>query len=374
LEKAFFGLNLDNRLIIIKYILLAGLAAGIGLSYPMWLSEARYFPLTPLFDFFPALAYPFDYLLLFVTILVIAVGFIYPFQFLVNFSLLSLILMLVIFDLNRLQPWVFHYLLILMVFCSITEKAKALAVPSLQLIFGAMYFWGGIHKMNPYYFSDVVNWFTEPLGDGIIITFVAFLVPFLEVFLGIGILFKKLRFPSLIIATLIHLFSLFVVGPLGHNVNTVIWPWNIAMILFIWLIFFRQDYYFKNILHIWRLRSVSLLILLTVFLPFLHLFNLWPANLSFNLYSGNTNNGLIFIGEEVKVMLPDIMSDLVKDNKINVKEWAIKELKTPGWIERKNYINARNLVYDFANDSNEVVLLFEPRTTILGTPLSEFPD
>jgi hypothetical protein len=373
-EKSLIKLNLENRLIIIKYILLAALATAIGLSYPLWLSEARYFPVTPLFDFFPAITYPFDYMLLFITILVIAVAFIYPFLFLVNFSLLCLLLILVIFDLNRLQPWLFHYILILIIFCSIRDHSKALAIPSLQLIFSALYFWSGIHKLNPFYFSDVVPWFTQPIGGGAFFHFLAFLVPFLEIFIAIALLFKSLRLSALIIATIIHLFTLLIIGPFGYNTNTVIWPWNIAMIAFIWLIYYKQEYYLKNIVHIWRMPSVTLLIVLTVLLPFFHIFNQWPANLSFNLYSGNTNKGILFLGEDVKEMLPDEVSNLVQNNKIYIQEWAMKELKTPGWVERNTYINVRDFMFDFARDSNEVVLLYEQRTTILGTPLSEFPD
>jgi hypothetical protein len=367
-------LNFENNLIAVKYVMLAGLATAIGLSYPLWLSEARYIPTTPLFDFFPVITNPFDYMLLYVTILVIAVAFIYPFQFLVNFSLLCLLLVLAFFDLNRLQPWLFHYILILIVFCSIRKDTKSIAIPSLQLLFCAQYFWGGIHKFNPYYFSEVVPWFAAPLGGGGFFHFIAFLVPALEVFIAIGLLFRKTRMASLVIATLIHVFSLYVVGPLGHNVNVVIWPWNLTMIAFIWLIFFRQEYYFINIIHIWRKPSVTLLAIVTLLLPVLHVFGQWPASLSFNLYSGNTENGVLFLGEGVREMLPEEVSSLVNNNKIYIKEWAMKELHVPGWVEKRAYLNARNFMYDYASDSSEVVLLFQRRVTVFGLPLAEFPE
>lgn len=37
-----------------------------------------------------------------------------------------------------------------------------------------------------------------------------------------------------------HVFILLVLGPVGHRFNVVIWPWNLAMIVFLFILFFRR--------------------------------------------------------------------------------------------------------------------------------------
>ena len=37
-----------------------------------------------------------------------------------------------------------------------------------------------------------------------------------------------------------HLFILIAIGPLGRNFNVVVWPWNLAMIAFLLILFFRR--------------------------------------------------------------------------------------------------------------------------------------
>ena len=38
----------------------------------------------------------------------------------------------------------------------------------------------------------------------------------------------------------VHLAALLFLGPLGHNYNWVVWPWNLAMIGLVWALFAAQ--------------------------------------------------------------------------------------------------------------------------------------
>jgi hypothetical protein len=56
------------------------------------------------------------------------------------------------------------------------------------------------------------------------------LVPAFEILIGIALLNKGFRKLGVIMAVSMSLFLLTVLGPLGHNWNSVVWPWDIAMV------------------------------------------------------------------------------------------------------------------------------------------------
>ncbi|HET6244586.1 MAG: hypothetical protein H0V01_08790 [Bacteroidetes bacterium] len=364
----------EKRVGAIKFILLAALFIGIMLSYNLWLTESIYFPLTPLFDFFPGLIQPFDHILLYIIILLIAVGFVYPFNFLLNISLFILLLILAFLDINRFQPWVYQYLLMLLAFSSMTKKqGPAFLIPALQLLLCGIFFWSGIFKFNHLYFSQVVNRFSESMGNNVIVYGIGLLIPVLELFTAIGLLVRKSRKIAIFTAFFIHFFYLLVTGPLGSNTNTVLWPWNTAMPLFVFFLFTGEHLYFsQNLKGFFQLNITRAILLLAWIIPIFNLFNLWPAYTSFNLYSGNTNNGSIYISDQTKSMLPEKIGKLVKNNALEIKEWSMEEMNVPAFPEKKVFLSARNFIYNYAADSTEVVLYYRPKTHLIGNPQAEF--
>ncbi len=81
-----------------------------------------------------------------------------------------------------------------------------------------------------------------------------------------------------------HACILLAIGPLGHNANTVVWPWNIAMILFLLLLFRHGDPSASEIL--WgSTRFHRMALALLGLAPALSFFNVWDSYLSAALYS-----------------------------------------------------------------------------------------
>lgn len=366
--------NLEKRLVAVKFTLLTALVIGIGLSYDLWLSDARYFPLTPLFDFFPFINPPFDYMLLYITILLIAVGFVYPFNFLLNLSLFILLLFLAFLDINRFQPWVYQYLLMLMIFSSsVKRKTPAEFIPAFQLLICAIFFWSGIFKFNPFYFSEVSPWFAKPFGESQIVLGIGLILPALELFTAVGLLVKRSRKIALFTALFIHLFYLLTTGPLGNNFNTVLWPWNFGMLLFVLFLFTGEHLYFsKDLKGFFHLNITKAILVFAWIIPMLNLFNLWPAYTSFNIYSGNTNNGILYISDHTKSMIPEEISKVVRNNALNIKEWSMEEMNVPALPEKKVFLSARNFILNYSADSSDVVLYYQPKTQLIGKSVAEF--
>jgi len=107
----------ENRLVLLRLALAAGLVAGLLLSPNLWVS-ARPYPLTPLLDAVPPLPYPADYALFGLFVALVAgvgvmrgrtVGWLAT-------GVLALAAFFVLEDESRLQPWFYQYSFMLAAF------------------------------------------------------------------------------------------------------------------------------------------------------------------------------------------------------------------------------------------------------------------
>jgi hypothetical protein len=118
--------------------------------------------------------------------------------------------------------------------------------------------------------------------------------PLVEASIGVGLL-TRYRNWAVILALGMHAFILLCLGPLGHDWNTVVWPWNVAMATFVVLLFWRTgDISPKKILLPTRRRPSYLhavVLVLFAVMPLFGLFGLWDSCLSASLYSGNNERG-----------------------------------------------------------------------------------
>ena len=112
------------------------------------------------------------------------------------------------------------------------------------------------------------------------------MAPLVEAGIGVGLL-TRYRNWAVILALGMHAFILFCIGPLGHDWNTVVWPWNVAMAAFVVLLFWRTgDISPKKILLLSRRRPSYLhavVLVLFAVMPLLGLFGLWDSYLSASL-------------------------------------------------------------------------------------------
>ena len=61
--------------------------------------------------------------------------------------------------------------------------------------------------------------------------------PVVEVFIGIAVWFRHTRLPAIIAAIAVHLSALIFLGPLGHQHNWIVWPWNLVMPVLVFILF-----------------------------------------------------------------------------------------------------------------------------------------
>ena len=301
----------ESRLAWLRIALAAGLVAGLLLSPNLWISTRSY-PLTPLWDAVPPLPYPADHaffglLMVLVTGVGVARGRAIGW---LGMSALVVAAFFVVQDESRLQPWFYQYSFMLAAFClfGLDRVGASDALNACRLIVAATYFWSGLQKANASFIQSTHPWLVEPLTTrlpdwaGSALLAGGYAVPVVEAVIGIGLLTRRFRRLAVMGALLMHAFIMLCIGPLGHDHNTVVWPWNFAMVAFVLILFWGapDDTTPSTILDPGRNFSTGFafraaVLILFAFMPLFNFFGLWASYLSSGLYTGTSKQGYILV-------------------------------------------------------------------------------
>jgi uncharacterized membrane protein YphA (DoxX/SURF4 family) len=291
---------------------------------------------------------------------------------------LALVIVLALLDQCRWQPWAYQYSLMLATLAVFYWKGGRLEDESAtlnicRLIIASIYFYSGLQKLNSTFAAHV---FPELLGGGwpfldSVGQVLAKFPPILEASIGIGLLTRRLRNLAVLAAILMHLFILAEYGPFGYNHNTVVWPWNFAMISFDLILFWKADFAFGDVL--WRnpFAFQKVVLVLVLILPSLSFFGLWDSYLSWSLYSGNVDGANIFCSNKVAAQLPDYLERYVthlpnNNNRLSIGDWTMGELNIPGYPESRIYRRLGAEVCRLTNNAPDLALYIRQKTTLLG--------
>lgn len=355
-----FGAQGLSRLFWLKILICVGFISSILLSLHLWVGE-RSFPLVPVID---NIALPIIIeSLVFVCLLLGLLGsIIYPRSR--KYLILSIISIAVLafFDQMRWQPWVYQYTFILVALSAVNwEKGDGSGYTALnisRIIFVSIFIWSGIQKINPAFFDQVYPWLSQPVLEVTpeilhgFISKMGYLVPFMEIFIGIGLLVESLRKYALIISVAMLGFLLFVLGPLGYNWNSVVWPWDIVMTLGVFILFYKANRFslIQGILK-QKLNYQKLVVILFIVMPAFSFFNAWDSYLSFALYSGNTNGGQVVSEGEF--------------GRTDISAWAFDELNVPAYPETRIFKSIARSMCRTSMDS-QLTLYVEGKPTVFN--------
>ena len=374
-----------DRVSWLKVVLALALLGGFLLSVELW-GVSRSYPLTPVVEGLPAIP-PLLARAWFVTLLVLLATIVavrrprgYILAFVVLAGLLGLL------DQSRWQPWFYQYLFMFLALAFYPwgggdPEKRETALNVCRLIVASTYLWSGLQKLNAGFFDSLFPWLVGPLvallpeslGDPV--SSIAIAAPFVEASIGVGLLTRRFRNWAVALALGMHVFILFCIGPLGHDWNTVVWPWNVAMAAFVVLLFWRtEDFSPKKILLPARRLPYFHAVVLVLFalMPLFGLFGLWDSYLSASLYSGNNKMGRLFIDETVKDRLPaDIrkrVAGLPTGEKyaLNVSRWSYEELNAPPYPETRIFRSVARHVCSYAEEPSGVRLEIEGRPALSG--------
>ncbi|MDO3628274.1 hypothetical protein [Mucilaginibacter sp. BT774] len=120
-----------------------------------------------------------------------------------------------------------------------------------------------------------------------------------ELFAGLGLLFVKTFKQAAVVLILRHLFVILLLGIFGLKLNLVVWPWNVAMILYLYFIFLNKAEH-QGIFPIMFTGWNKLVVLCWGVLPALSFVGYWDYYLSSSLYSGKLPTMIVCISNTTK--------------------------------------------------------------------------
>jgi hypothetical protein len=366
-----------SRVVLLRISVILGLLAGFALSPKLWLSS-RLYPLTPVWSFISAPSSPIDYIIFFVLIALLIVVSVAPWRGFV-IAVFILLALVALQDQSRWQPWFYQYVAMLLAIALAGQKRQADALNTCCLIVATTYIWSGVAKLNPGFTNDTFPWLVEPFISAWpapaqwLARHLAFVAPLIECGLGFGLLIRRCRSAALFCAAVMHLFILVAIGPLGHNFNAVVWPWNLAMIAFLLILFFRRGEEPAPRDIIWGGGFVFQKVALILFgvMPALSFVNLWDHYLSSALYSGNRSSGVVYVSDDVFDRLPDSIEEHVYEdgsnrNGLNINDWSLGEMNVPSYPELRIYRNVATQICGYAMDGSGVELVVQGRLALVN--------
>ncbi|HLJ48349.1 MAG TPA: DoxX family protein [Bryobacteraceae bacterium] len=373
--------DVDGRIAWIKWVVSLALIAGLLLSYKLWMSSRSY-PSTPVWHGLKSPSDVFDYIVYIGILLCAAFAAILRRPTLPLAVGVALIAVACFFDQSRLQPWVFQYALLTIALArysnSNREQRDQVSLLNIcRLIVAAIYFWSGLQKLNHGFADDVFPAMLKPLvqmfpSAGGAVQNLGGLAAFAESAMGLGLLFRSTQRVSVICAVGMHVFIVASLGPFDQNFNSVIWPWNILMIILDILLFWKtSDFSVEDVLTIRRGPFHVVVLLVVGVAPVLSFFGAWDNYLSWALYSGNKTSAHLYISDAVYEKLPSNVQDYVYEdesgqNDLNIMNWSYGELNVPSYPEARVYSNVAGSLCQYALVPSEIRLVVKRRDTLLG--------
>lgn len=347
-------------------IITLAFSAQVLLSYPLWFPHTRTYPTIPTFDFLPVqYADWFTDGLSMMVLIALGMASITALlrQPMLIMGLVSLVL-LVLEDVNRFQPWVYVYGILL---CNIAwcrwRDAPELQLAGLQFTVSMVYFWTGVHKLNVQFVSDVYPWLvgvfplTEwmqnypKLGYG---------MGLMEIGIGLLLLLVRTRRIAVVLGIMMHAIILSIL--IKSEWNSVVYPWNVAMMGLLIALF-----WFPNKVPTFRLkrhRPNLVILLLFGILPSFYLCQKLPVGLSLALYSGTDMEcDLIVKKGTAKTCIPTSIHDQFipwnsREEILSLDDWGMADLNIPPYASNASYYEVARQFCHCAKDSGRVIFYY----------------
>ena len=296
---------------------------------------------------------------------------------------LALAGLLSFWDQGRWQPWFYQYFIMLAALGFYGWRNHQAALNACQLIIICTYIWSGVQKFNVNFawetWPDIAGPLLRFLPEGMkrLPTFLILTVPLLEVAIGLGLATRRYRSVSVIFAIATHIFVLILL--LSSGENTVVWPWNIAMALFVVVLFWQDSETSASNFLVPKNAFQALVLLLFTVLPALSFFNLWDSYLSSALYSGNTDQAVIYVSPALIERLPAAIHPHIWQSTqpffLDINRWAYGELNVPVYPEPRIYRRVAQQICRYAENSPDIVLrIKEKPNPFTGLRKSEYYD
>jgi hypothetical protein len=376
-----------SRLFWLKTTVILAFCIGLSMSSHLWIGPRSY-PATPVSTLLPPIDGLVAHCLFFAIFVLSAAILIAPKPQRYIAALLVIIVVFCLLDQTRWQPWVFQYSVLLATLALFSWKGddtfgQKRTLNIARLVIASTYVLSGLQKLNLNFIDVDFPWVVRPITELFPLTSNALHlfgigVPFVQVAFGLGLLTRRFRGASLILAVSMHAFILAMFGPAGLDWNAVVWPWTAAMAVFDILLFSgNAEYSWREIIWTKGQAHHAAAFALLVLLPLSSFFNLWDSYLSSALYSGNLTEAQIYTTDAGKNALPETISRYLvhtspDTNVLNMQRWAIEDLNVTPYPETRVFRRIAKSVCGYLRDPAQLVLLIQEQRMFFSRPESGF--
>lgn len=284
-------------------------------------------------------------------------------------AIVAMLLLMCAIDLNRLQPWTWFYVLIL----SIVVAGKTSAAVALRWLLAAVYFWGGVNKLTPYFAEENFQWFCELfevtrfLGQYPVL---GYIVAVFEIVLAVLLIVPQRKAWFGWIYVVFH--GLIILSLLKAHWNYVVIPWNAAMAALAFVLLFTPESVRKFN------TPQAVLLFLAGMMPLANLFHSWPHQLSWQLYS-NTQPEAVFYSPAPCEKAGDLWREKSFDEgrRLLLDDWSGASLGVPMFYSDHTFGQMARYLCDCIPepDSGRLMILYvnpwdknAERTTVISCP------
>lgn len=367
----FLNLSIPRRLQYIRISICLALFISFLLSWNLWSSSA-YYPdqlLLPSLQFLS----PFSGFITAASILSLLVSVLHKNHRLFIALAITLNILLVLLDYNRLQSWFFIYNALLFVLLFYNGRVDnsthfIFIFICLQIIPASVYFFNGISQLNPnFYNSDLYSTLSSLHAHSSERQFTYFMkagkvIPFILIFLSMALLFRPTRFLAIPLALIFHFLLLFLLFPSATNNNSAVWLMNLVFSVLTILLFAgnTQDRYFSN--SILLQKPLFYLVLFSFFIsPAFQYLHIWENAPKITFRNGLQSTTNPVINTDEYKQLPLYVRHFCKENggayEIQVSEWCRHELHSDpvaeGLFSGKNEELKSNIAAGVVKDSED---------------------
>lgn len=325
---------------------------NVIVAYPLWLPELRTFPQINASFINISFSNFQRYVVIIVGLSGLITANISLKYYRVGISIfLSVFVLFVFEDINRLQPYFYFYAWIFIIIAlHIKDNCLTNIKYGLFLLFGACYLWSGVYKCNSAFpagiFLLIQKTDIELLNK--IPPYLFYLIPFIEILLGVEFLElafrkrKKVNRLYFFIAIFLHLSISAVLWLSGWN--KIVISWNLCMIFVLVFLFEAKHSSIGGMRY--DIKKRLFVAFFVAFLPVLHLWGYWDSYLSWRLYTGISTEGKYYLKKIPQTIVPEkligkykiIFFDIRKRQYyIDIRAWLLAETHTYFYPEKRYF-------------------------------------
>lgn len=343
----------EQRLAAIVRVVAAGMLFCMAFSGSLWIST-RLYPLTPAFGLVPPFPWPLDVAVAAVLVGLLGAVIAWPRAWSPVAAVVVLLAVLFAQDQSRLWPSFYTFFLLLVLALGHDRRggqpAGARTLTGMQFAVAAIYFWGGVHKLTPHFFTEEFPWFIEPL-TGVLPIPAGWLPAFgvaaaiFEVAFAIGLLTRRFRRFALWEALAMHALVFVCIGPIRGHWNDSAWAWSLAMAAVAWVLFHAAAPFDATLMLSGPMKLLApqgAVAVLVGIMPLLNGVNRWDSALSFNVYSGNQSSAVVVLRPEaVDRLPPPVAAHVTRGDAsavLDLNAWSMSEFNAGVYPERRVFL------------------------------------